>query len=206
MPSRLGLMLIICAPSGTGKSTLTSRLRAEFPRLGFSVSCTTRAPRSGERDGVDYHFLDKDEFLRRREAGYFAEWAEVHGNFYGTPIQALKDMLAAGQDVLFDIDVQGAAQLRASMPGGCHVFLMPPSLAALKTRLLGRATDDRAVIERRLNNAPGELAQAPHFDYWIVNDDLETAYGALRAVYVAAGLRPAVNPDLLDAVLHGPAA
>lgn len=205
MNSRLGLLLVICAPSGTGKSTLTARLRAEFPRLGYSVSCTTRAPRPGEVDGRDYHFLDQAEFLRRREAGFFAEWAEVHGNCYGTPRQALADMLAAGRDVLFDIDVQGAAQLRASM-GGCHVFLLPPSLAALRARLLGRASDDQAVIQKRLANAPGELACAPGFDYWIVNDDLDAAYDRLRAVYVAEGLRPALNPGLLDAVVHGPAA
>jgi guanylate kinase len=203
MSSRLGLMLVICAPSGTGKSTLTARLRAEFPRLGYSVSCTTRSPRPGEVDGRDYHFLEHDEFQRRRKAGFFAEWAEVHGNCYGTPRQALADMLAAGQDVLFDIDVQGAAQLRASM-GGCHVFLMPPSLDALRARLLGRASDDEVVIRKRLGNAPGELACAPDFDYWIVNDDLDAAYDRLRAVYLAEGLRPALNPGLLETVLHGP--
>lgn len=206
MSNRLGLMLIICAPSGTGKSTLTSRLRKEFPRLGFSVSCTTRAPREGETDGVDYHFLDKDEFIRRRDAGFFAEWAEVHGNYYGTPKKELEDMLAEGRDVLFDIDVQGAQQLRESMEGGCHVFLMPPSLATLKERLLGRATDDDAVIRKRLDNAPGELDQAPLFDFWIVNDDLDTAYDQLRSVYLAWSLRPACNPTLLDAVKNGPAA
>jgi len=201
MSKRLGLMLVICAPSGTGKSTLTNRLRAEFPRLAFSVSCTTRAPRGKEQDGVDYHFLDRDEFIARRDAGYFAEWAEVHGNFYGTPKQALTEMLQAGRDVLFDIDVQGAAQLRQSMGQGCHVFLFPPSFKILKDRLLGRGTDADEVVRRRLDNAPGEIRQAVHFDYWVVNDDLQTAYDELRAVYLSEGLRPAYRPTLVEDIL-----
>ena len=201
MSDRRGLMLVICAPSGTGKSTLTARLRQEFPRLAFSISCTTRAPRTGEADGVDYHFLDRKEFIRRRDAGFFAEWAEVHGNFYGTPKQALKDMLAEGRDVLFDIDVQGAAQLRESMGEGCHVFLFPPSVEALRKRLLGRGTDEDGTIRRRLDNAPGEIARAVEFDHWVVNDDLEAAYDALRAVYLAEGMRPAYRPSLPDEVL-----
>lgn len=201
MSSRKGLMLVICAPSGTGKSTLTGRLREEFPRLAFSVSCTTRAPREGEVDGVHYHFLTREEFVERRDAGFFAEWADVYGNFYGTPRQALVDMLDAGSDVLFDIDVQGAAQLRESMGVGCHVFLFPPTLAALRKRLLGRGTDEDGVIARRLATAPEEIAQAPHFDHWIVNDDLDAAYDALRAVYVAESTRPAYHPALMGEVL-----
>lgn len=194
-------MLVICAPSGTGKSTLTTRLRKEYPRLAFSVSCTTRAPREGEVDGVHYHFLDREAFIKKRDAGFFAEWAEVHGNFYGTPKKALEDMLEEGRDVLFDIDVQGAAQLRESMDEGCHVFLFPPSLAALRERLLGRNTDADGVIARRLDNAPGEIAEAAKFGHWIVNDDLEEAYDALRAVYVAEGTRPHYRPGLMDDVI-----
>ena len=148
-------------------------------------------------DGVHYHFLTREEFIQRRDAGFFAEWADVYGNFYGTPRQALVDMLDAGSDVLFDIDVQGAAQLRESMGVGCHVFLFPPTLAALRQRLLGRGTDEDGVIARRLATAPEEIAQAPHFDHWIVNDDLEKAYDALRAVYVAESTRPAYHPALL---------
>ena len=201
MSNRRGLMLVICAPSGTGKSTLTNRLREEFPRLAFSVSCTTRAPRDGETDGVDYHFLKREEFIARRDAGYFAEWAEVHGNFYGTPKQALTEMLEDGRDVLFDIDVQGAAQLRESMGEGCHVFLFPPSFKTLEDRLLGRGTDADEVVRRRLDNAPGEIRQAVNFDHWVVNDNLEQAYDELRAVYLAEGLRPAYRPTLPDEIL-----
>ncbi|WP_461210887.1 guanylate kinase [Desulfocurvus sp. DL9XJH121] len=204
MTERTGLMLIICAPSGTGKSTLVARLRNEFQRLAFSVSCTTRAPRPGERDGVHYHFLTREEFMRRKDDGFFAEWAEVHGNFYGTPKPGLTEMLREGRDVLFDIDVQGAAQLRESMPGqGCHVFLFPPSLAALRERLLGRNSDADVVVRRRLDNAPGEIARAVEFDFWIVNDDLDAAYDALRAAYLAEGLKPAYRPGLPQEVLDG---
>lgn len=201
MNKRRGLMLVICAPSGTGKSTLTNRLREEFPRLAFSVSCTTRAPRPGEVEGKDYHFLDRDQFIERRDSGYFAEWAEVHGNFYGTPKQALKDMLNEGRDVLFDIDVQGAAQLRQSMGEGCHVFLFPPSFQTLKDRLLGRGTDADDVVRRRLDNAPGEINEAVKFNAWIVNDDLDIAYDQLRAVYLAEGLRPPYRPTLPAEIL-----
>ncbi|BBD07153.1 guanylate kinase [Desulfovibrio ferrophilus] len=201
MNKRRGLMLVICAPSGTGKSTLTNRLRKEFPRLAFSISCTTRAPRDGEANGVDYHFLDRDEFITRRDAGYFAEWAEVHGNFYGTPKQALTEMLEEGRDVLFDIDVQGAAQLRQSMGEGCHVFLFPPSFQTLKDRLLGRGTDADDIVRRRLDNAPGEINEAVHFDGWIINDDLDVAYDQLRAVYIAEGLRPIYRPTLPAEIL-----
>lgn len=202
MNSRRGLMLVICAPSGTGKSTLTKRLRKEFPRISFSISYTTRKPRDGERQGIDYHFVNRDEFNALIEEGFFAEWAEVHGNFYGTPKDAVLELLNEGQDVLFDIDVQGAAQLRESMQQGCYVFLFPPSLAALRQRLEARNTDDESIIERRLNNAPGEVEEANKFDYWIVNDDLDSAYRLLKSVYLAEGTRPSYLPQLPDRILH----
>ena len=126
-----GMMLVISAPSGAGKSTLIRHLASTFDMFAFSVSCTTRAPRPGEQDGREYHFLDQEEFLRRRNAGYFAEWAEVHGNYYGTPRRATEELLAAGRDVIFDIDVQGARQLRENMGQGCYVFVFPPSRQVL---------------------------------------------------------------------------
>jgi len=199
--SRKGVVLVACAPSGAGKTTLLSRLRAEFPGLRYSVSCTTRTPRPGERDGMDYHFLDRDEFLSRREAGYFAEWAEVHGNLYGTPLQAVLDNLDAGHDVLFDIDVQGAAQLRQNLGLGLYVFILPPSLAVLEARLRGRASDADEAVIRRLKNAPGEIARAAEFDCWVVNDDLDLAYDQFRAAYLAETLKPACRPGLLDEIL-----
>ena len=131
---RRGLPLVICAPSGAGKSTLVGRLTAEFP-MEFSISCTTRKPRGSEKDGVDYIFLDRETFIDRRGLGYFAEWAEVHGNFYGTPLKPVQDRLAQGKDMLFDIDVQGAAQLSLSLPEARFVFILPPSLEELERRI-----------------------------------------------------------------------
>ena len=125
--SRTGVALVICAPSGTGKTTLIKRLVAEFPRFSFSVSCTTRDPRPGEVQGKDYDFLSRDEFIMRRDAGYFAEWAKVHDNYYGTPLEATRGLLAKGRDVLFDIDVQGASQLRRTIPGARLIFILPPA-------------------------------------------------------------------------------
>ncbi|HIW78076.1 MAG TPA: guanylate kinase [Candidatus Bilophila faecipullorum] len=200
---RFGVPLIICAPSGTGKTTLVQRLRQEFPNFAYSVSCTTRAPRGQEVDGKDYHFLSVEEFLRRRDAGAFAEWANVHGNYYGTPLGPVLDTLKAGRDLLFDIDVQGAAQLHLSLPRGVYVFLLPPSMSELERRLRGRGTDEEASIARRLANADAEIRQAHWFDAWIVNDDLDAAYDHLRAVYLAATLNPAHRPALALSILEG---
>ncbi|MGN0009142.1 MAG: guanylate kinase [Desulfovibrionaceae bacterium] len=198
---RKGIVLVISAASGTGKTTLVKRLLAEFPQFGYSISCTTRPPRAGEVDGRDYHFLSREEFLRRRDAGYFAEWAEVYGNYYGSPLQPTLDMLARGQDVLFEIDVQGAAQLRLNIPQAQCIFILPPSLPVLEQRLRGRGTDDEEVIRRRLDSAAREIAEAHWFSTWIVNDDLDTAYAELRAAYLAATLAPTLRPGLLRTIL-----
>lgn len=200
-PARKGLMLVICAPSGTGKSTLISKLRQEFPDFGFSVSYTTRDPREGEEDGVHYNFVSRDRFVAMRSKGEFCEWAEVHGNFYGTATTPVRKMLDAGQDVLFDIDVQGASQLRKVFPEGVFVFLLPPSREELLSRLSGRGTDSEDSIARRMKNAEGELREAHWFDYWVVNDDLDEAYRELRAVYLAGRTLPALRPGLLESVL-----
>ncbi|WP_027185315.1 guanylate kinase [Desulfovibrio inopinatus] len=198
---RRGVILVICAPSGTGKSTLIKRLMKEYSNIAFSVSCTTRKPRAGEVDGKDYHFLDKDEFLRRRDAGFFAEWANVHDNFYGTPKQATLDFLEQGRDLLFDIDVQGANQLRQNLAQGAYIFIVPPSKKVLVERLVGRATDAPEVIARRLDNARAELNEARHFDYIIVNDVLELAYYDLRAIYLAERTKRESLPGVLDRLL-----
>jgi guanylate kinase len=196
-----GMMLVISAPSGAGKSTLIRRLREEFSAFAFSVSCTTRPPRPGELDGREYHFLTRAEFERRRDQGFFAEWAEVHGNFYGTPRQATADLLAAGRDVIFDIDVQGARQLKASMGQGCYVFVFPPSRQALERRLTGRGTDSPETIMRRLAGAQREIADSHWFDHWIVNDSLSLACDQLRAIYLAEKTRPRYQ-RAWDAVLR----
>ncbi len=197
-----GHFFVLCAPSGTGKSTLVHRLMEEFPNLRFSVSCTTREPRTGEVDGKDYHFITRNEFLAMRNTGKFVEWAEVHGNFYGTPMDEVHKKLNAGFDLLFDIDVQGARQIRQRMPHGCYVFLLPPSRQALLQRLANRGTDDAKTIEKRLENARKELEAAPDFNYLIVNDDLEIAYAQLRAVYLACKLTPEAAPGLVPSIME----
>lgn len=200
---RHGIALVISAPSGAGKTTLITRLREEFPHFGYSISCTTREPRAGECDGKDYHFWTRARFEAQRDAGYFAEWAEVHGNLYGTPLEPLRRMLEQGQDVLFDIDVQGARQMKTSLREAVFIFILPPSMAELEKRLHGRGLDSEETIARRLRNACTELREAPWYDYLVVNDDVEAAYARLRAAYLAATLRPACRPDLVRALEQG---
>jgi len=200
-PKRLGLLLVVCAPSGTGKSTLAKRLCAEFANLAFSVSATTRPPREGEVNGREYHFLSPEEFAVWRQEGRLAEWAEVFGHLYGTPLCPVREALAAGRDVLFDIDVQGAAQLRQSLGAGAYVFVLPPSRAELSRRLSARGTDSPEVVARRMIAARRELESAPLFDYWVENTDLDTAYADLRAVYLAERRRPRYHPHLVQELM-----
>lgn len=200
--NKIGVALVISAASGTGKSTLVKKLTSEFPGFAYSVSCTTRPPRKGERDGQDYHFLTRDAFKAKRSQGFFAEWAEVHGNFYGTPVKPVRECLKQGRDMVFDIDVQGAMQLRDSLPQAMFIFLLPPGRAELVNRLESRGTDSPEIIERRLENGPGEIAQANLFDYLIVNDDLDQAYDRLRAVYLAAKTRRENQPGLVEGLLN----
>lgn len=198
---REGIALVLSAPSGAGKSTLCKMLRKEFPDFGYSISCTTRQKRSGEEDGRDYFFVSRDDFERMRSSGEFAEWAKVHGNFYGTPLAPVKAMLKTGIDCLFDIDVQGAAQLKAAIPCARFVFILPPSIAELERRLSQRGQDDAASIRLRMKNSLPEMRQAFWYDALIVNDVLDSAYARLRAVYLAATLMPGCNHNLLDKLL-----
>ena len=198
---RKGIALVLSAPSGAGKTTLTKRLLTKFPHFGYSISCTTRAPRAGEQDGRDYHFISVAEFEKRRDEGYFAEWAEVHGNYYGTPLAPVRRTLEGGQDLLFDIDVQGAAQLKLTLSDAVFAFILPPSMAELENRLRKRGTDSEDTIQRRLQNARSEVLEARWYDALIVNDDLDRAYDSLRALYLAATLAPSRNPDLINIVL-----
>ncbi len=200
--TRSGVVLVLCAPSGTGKTTLTKRLLEDFPHFAFSISCTTRQARAGEIDGRDYHFITVEEFCRRRDAGFFAEWAEVHGNYYGTPLAATQSMIAEGKDLLFDIDVQGARQLRDTMPQATFVFILPPSRDELEKRLRSRGADDEATILRRLHNAGQELRSATFFDAFIMNDDVDTAYASLKATYMAATLSPHCSHAMVQSLLQ----
>lgn len=174
--------LVLSAPSGAGKTTLANLLRRRNRDVVFSVSATTRAPRPREVDGVSYHFVSRDEFLRMRDAGELIEWAEVHGNFYGTPLENIRRAQARGEHLLLDIDVQGARQIREKVPEAVRVFVLPPSGAALVKRLSGRGTEDAAVLRRRLRNAAEEMRAAPEFDYVVVNDVLADAASALEDV------------------------
>jgi len=178
-----GHLFIISAPSGAGKTTLLKPILASIPAIGFSVSHTTRRPRPGEIDGQDYFFVDAEQFLRLREDGDFLEWAEVHGNFYGTSQRAVLCQLERGQDLILDIDVQGARQLQARQDlGATFIFIAPPSLAELERRLTDRQTETAETIAIRLGNARQELEAAGHYDYIIVNDDLEQARAMLTAI------------------------
>jgi guanylate kinase len=180
------LLLIISSPSGAGKTTLTRDLLTRFPDLGFSVSHTTRKPRANEVDGRDYHFIDTQMFERLVSEGAFAEWAEVHGNLYGTALNELQRCRDQGKrGILFDIDYQGARQIKARRPDAIGVFILPPSLEALRQRLRTRAADDEATIERRYRNAEQEIKYYGLFDYVIVNDDLEEAKERLRGIVLA---------------------
>lgn len=174
-------LFVISAPSGAGKTTLCRRLLADFPVLTLSISTTTRAPRGSERDGQDYFFVDKDEFERRIAADEFAEWALVHGSYYGTSKKVIREAFAAGKSVLLDIDVQGAESLRRSFPKECiSIFVAPPDLAVLEARLRARKTDSEDSIQKRLKNARAEMEEMPKFHRVVVNDELERAYAELR--------------------------
>jgi guanylate kinase len=182
---RRGVLVIVSSPSGAGKTTLTRRLLGEFPNLTFSVSYTTRSIRPGERDGVDYHFVDTATFEGMVERGEFAEHATVHGNNYGTAKAPVDEALRAGRDVIFDVDWQGGRALSAQWPDdSLRVFILPPDLDTLAQRLRRRATDAPEVIERRLRKAIEELGHFGEYENLIVNDDLDRAYGVLRAVYL----------------------
>ncbi len=189
------LMIVVSAPSGTGKSTLCDRLVNEFPKIVYSVSCTTRAPRGEEKDGVHYYFLSKKEFKARVKNGEFLEHARVHGNFYGTLEDTVLFAMEEGHHVLLDIDVQGVQQIRDALGrldprhpicrGFLDIFIAPPSLEELESRLRSRATDTDRVIRERLENARTEMEYASEYTHRIVNDDLEKAYADLKTVILS---------------------
>lgn len=187
--TRRGRLLVISAPSGCGKTTLCEKLMASRLGLVRSVSMTTRAPRDHEAAGRDYFFVTRREFLRRRGRGEFLEWANVYGDFYGTPRAFIETAIARGRDVLLSIDVQGARQVRKKFPGARLIFILPPSLAALRRRLLGRRTESAAVARRRLAWAKRELGEAGTYDYCVVNDRLPKALEHLKAIVVAERCR-----------------
>jgi len=195
------LMLIVSSPSGAGKTTLCNRLRDEFPDLRFSVSHTTRRPRPTEVDGREYHFIEPAAFEGMVRAGAFAEWARVHGNLYGTSLDEIERAARDARGVLFDIDYQGARQIKAALPAAVGVFILPPSLAELERRLRGRGTEDEATAARRLANARLEIEQYGIFDYVIMNDELSVAYQELRSVVLAERCRRQRHARLCERML-----
>ena len=197
-PTRRGLLIILSSPSGAGKSTLAKRLRTWDPTIRFSVSATTRAPRPGEVDGKDYHFLPEPAFKSMVADQGMLEHAHVFGNFYGSPKAAVEDAIEAGQDVLFDIDWQGAQQIRNSALGQhtLSIFLLPPSIRELHRRLRERGQDSEEVIARRMQKSWDEISHWDGYDYVLVNDDLDATEEKLRAILTASRLRRTQQPGL----------
>lgn len=200
MISRRGTLIVVSAPSGAGKTTLCREARRGLPDLAYSVSYTTRPPRPGEVDGTDFHFVTESAFAELRAAGAFAEWAQVHGNFYGTHAGALERALGEGRDILLDIDTQGARQLQARYPEAVLIFIIAPSMEELEQRLRERRSDAEGEIERRLRRAREEIQLWRRYDYLIVNRDVKEAVEQLTAVIQAERCRTnrlsLVMPDL----------
>jgi guanylate kinase len=184
-----GTLFIVAAPSGAGKTTLVNRLLQTDTQVRHSISFTTRAPRGDERDGREYHFIDVQRFLAMRERGEFAEWAEVHDNFYGTSRVWLEQRMQEGCDMLLEIDWQGAQQMRRQFPEAVTIFILPPSIAELERRLRARGSDSEDVIARRVAGALGEMRHVAEFDFVIINKDLDVALGELAAAINASRLR-----------------
>ena len=192
---RPGILYIISAPSGAGKTTLCRELLDFFPELRHSVSFTTRKVRPGEVEGRDYFFVDKEEFLRMVDAGEFAEWAEVHGNLYGTSLKTLDESRTSGVDLILDIDCQGAAKLKESKVQGVNIFILPPSFSELKRRLEGRNSDSAEVIEQRVINAASEILESKWYDYIIVNDLFSKAVEELKSIIISERLKTGIIID-----------
>jgi guanylate kinase len=180
-----GNLIIISAPSGTGKTTILKKIMPRLQGLTFSVSHTTRSPRLGEEQGKDYQFVSKDAFLALRDQGGFLEWAKVHDNYYGTSKKEVTDRLNQGIDVFLDIDIQGARQVRKAAPDAISIFICPPSWQEQEKRLTGRGTDSPETIALRLKNAKAEMADVDNYDYVVINDDLDSAARMLEAIILA---------------------
>lgn len=187
--ARPGILFVVSAPSGAGKTSLCRQIFDKFADLQDSVSFTTRPMRSGEQDGLDYHFVDRARFDAMRAAGDFVEWAQVHGNLYGTALSALSRAAASGADLLLEIDCQGALQIRNALSGVVFIFVLPPNFDELERRLRGRMTDDENTIVQRLHNARAEISQARWYDYTIINDDFDSAVNDFSAIISAERCR-----------------
>ncbi len=184
-----GCLIVVSGPSGTGKGTICGKLLQQNKGIAYSVSATTRAQREGEQGGVNYYFLRKEEFERMIAEGELLEWAEVYGNYYGTPLKKIRERLAEGQDVLLEIDTQGALNVKSKMPEAVLIFIMPPSLEELEKRLRGRGTDAEEAILRRLSEAAHEIELAREYNYVVENDEVAKALAKVEAVIAAEHCR-----------------
>ncbi|SMC26894.1 guanylate kinase [Desulfacinum hydrothermale DSM 13146] len=199
-----GHLFVVSAPSGVGKTTLLRRVLQDVPGLRYSVSCTTRSPRPGEEDATDYFFLSREEFEDGIRSGRFLEWARVHGNYYGTDGRVVEEWLHAGWDVLLEIDVQGARQVRVHHPSATTIFILPPSMEVLRQRLQARGTESPEQLEMRLEAARSELREAPWYDYLVVNDALDEAVQDLAAIFRACRCRRRRSAPALRSLLETP--
>ena len=200
--NRYGNLIIVSGPSGAGKSAITGYALRSLPDIKFSISYTTRAPRGGERDGVEYFFTDRPKFESLAAAGEFLEWAEVHGNYYGTSRNFIEGFLRQGNDVILDIDVQGAISVKKTCPDAAAVFVLPPSFEILRERLLRRRLDEAGVIEKRLKIARDEISHYHEYDYLIINDDLENAERELVSIIVNARCRTNARRNIAASILN----
>jgi guanylate kinase len=198
-----GILFIVTAPSGAGKSTICDAVLAEMERLKYSISATTRAPRKGEEDGRDYYFLSREKFEGMLAAGKFLEHARVYDYYYGTPREYIEKELEAGSDLILDIDLQGARSVRARNYPAVYIYILPPSLEVLRQRLEGRQTDSPEVIEKRFAQAAREMVGAVEYDYCIVNDDLTTAVEEMKSIIRAERCRVSRRPGLVEKIIAG---
>ena len=190
-----GLLIVVSGASGTGKGTVCKKLLSELPNVHYSISATTRKPRQGEVDGREYYFISEDDFKQWIADGKFLEYAEVYGNFYGTPLTKIEERLNRGEDVLLEIDVQGALNVKRKCPDGVYIFLLPPSLNELKRRIEGRGSETPDSLKRRLQAAVAEIQIGREYDYAVVNDTVDNAVAQIEAILVAERCRVARNED-----------
>ena len=195
---RKGLLIVISGASGTGKGTVCKKILSEMPEVAYSISATTRIPRPGEIDGKDYYFLSFAEFRTWILEEKFLEYAEVYGNFYGTPLNKIEERINHGEDILLEIDVQGALNVKKKCPDGVYIFLLPPSLEELKRRIEGRATESPESLARRLKNAVAEIKIGRKYDYVVVNETIDSAVEQIKAILTAERLKVARNAEKFD--------
>ncbi len=193
-----GLLIVISGPSGAGKGTLSKLLLNKMPEIHYSISATTRRKREGEIEGINYYFLDKEKFKEMMAQGEFLEWAKVYDNYYGTPKRKIEEKLNNGIDVLLEIDIQGALQIKEKFPKGVFIFIITPSIDELKKRIVERGTDSPEVIDKRMKNVQKELSFISEYDYVVVNDTKEKAYKKLESIIVAEKCRPNRSKIIID--------